>query len=133
MTGASMSERKVVVIGGGLAGLAAAATAAEQGATATLLEAREHEGGRARTMTVEGGFLFNQGPHALYAASCGIEVLRHFGVEPRGKRPPLRGYGRLRGRVALLPGTPMDALKTSLIGTRAKVQLGRVVGNPKRM
>ncbi len=123
----------VLVIGGGLAGLAAAATAANDGADVTLVEARADEGGRARTATGEGGFLFNQGPHALYAGSCGIEVLRELGVEPQGKRPPLRGYGILRGKLGLLPGTPVDALKSSLVGTRAKLQLGRAVGNPKKM
>ncbi len=126
-------QRKVIVIGGGLAGLTAAATAAQAGAEVTMLEARAHEGGRARTATVEGGFLFNQGAHALYAGAAGIGVLREFGIEPRGKRPPLRGYGRLRGEIALLPSTNVDALKTSLIGIRAKAQLAKVVGNPKRM
>ncbi|HEY3831651.1 MAG TPA: FAD-dependent oxidoreductase [Acidimicrobiia bacterium] len=128
-----MSERRVAVIGGGLAGMAAAATAAGTGADVTMFEARPHEGGRARTSAVEGGFLFNQGPHALYAGCLGIEVLRGFGIEPRGKKPPLRGYGRLRGQLGLLPGTPADLFKSKLVGVRSKVQLGLAVGNPKRM
>ena len=128
-----MSARRVAVVGGGLAGMAAAATAAGTGADVTLFEARAHEGGRARTTAVEGGFLFNQGPHALYAGCLGIDVLRGFGIEPRGKRPPLRGYGRLRGRIGLLPGTPIDLFKSKLVGTRSKLQLGLAVGNPKRM
>ncbi|HEY1737172.1 MAG TPA: FAD-dependent oxidoreductase [Acidimicrobiia bacterium] len=128
-----MSERSVAVIGGGLAGLAAAATAAGSGADVTMFEARPHEGGRARTTAVEGGFLFNQGPHALYAGCLGIEVLRGFGIEPRGKRPPLRGYGRLRGRLGLLPGTPVDLFRSKLVGTRSKLQLGLAVGSPKRL
>ena len=128
-----MSGNQIVVIGGGLAGLTAAATAARAGATVTLLEAREHEGGRARTATVEGGFLFNQGPHALYAGRGGIGVLRELGVEPRGKRPPLRGYGRYRGEIGLLPGTPADLVKSPVVSARAKLQLGKALANPKRL
>ena len=55
----------VMVVGGGLAGLAAATTAARQGRRVTLLEARSEAGGRART-TTQDDFLLNEGPHALY-------------------------------------------------------------------
>lgn len=55
----------VTVVGGGIAGLVAAITAAEEGATVSLLEARPSLGGRARTN--EGRWAANWGPHALYA------------------------------------------------------------------
>ena len=58
-------NENMVVVGAGLAGLTAAITAAEGGAQVTVLEAREHAGGRARTAVV-GGFHLNQGAHALY-------------------------------------------------------------------
>ena len=60
--------RTVIVVGAGLAGLTAAATAAHLGADVTLLEAREHAGGRARTAVID-GFHLNQGAHALYRLS----------------------------------------------------------------
>ncbi len=56
--------KRIIVIGGGWAGLTAAATAATAGAEVVLLEARSELGGRARTET-NNGFLFNQGAHAL--------------------------------------------------------------------
>ena len=46
-----MSESRIVVIGGGLSGLAAAAALAEKGCQVTLLEARARLGGRAGSFT----------------------------------------------------------------------------------
>ncbi|MYT77359.1 Phytoene dehydrogenase-related protein [Streptomyces sp. MnatMP-M77] len=52
------------VIGGGVAGLTAAITAAESGARVALHESHRTLGGRART--TEGPYRANEGPHALY-------------------------------------------------------------------
>ncbi|KAA0912164.1 NAD(P)-binding protein [Streptomyces apricus] len=52
------------IVGGGLAGLTAAITAAEAGAKVTLHEAHHTLGGRART--AQGPYRTNEGPHALY-------------------------------------------------------------------
>jgi phytoene dehydrogenase-like protein len=125
-------DRRIVVIGAGLAGLTAAATAAAEGADVTLVEAREHEGGRARSTTV-GDFVFNQGPHALYRAGAALPILRALGVEPRGGTPSVNGVGRLRGRVDRLPGTPVDAMRTRLIGTRDKMTIGRRFAKPAKL
>jgi phytoene dehydrogenase-like protein len=128
-----IADRAIAVVGGGLAGLTAAATAARAGAAVTVFEAREHPGGRARSLTTATGARFNQGPHALYAGFAGWEVLRGLGIEPRGGRPSVHAWGMLRGRLDRLPGTPIDALRTRLIGTRAKAQLGRLLANPKAL
>ena len=53
------------MIGGGLAGLTAAATLARAGRTVTVVEGAEHLGGRARSRH-RAGFDLNLGPHALY-------------------------------------------------------------------
>ena len=123
--------KKITVIGGGLAGLTAATTAARSGATVTLHEARSSVGGRARTRE-EDGFLLNEGAHALYAGLAGIGVLRGLGIEPKGRPPATRGaQGRLRGSIGLLPGTPMEALRSRLVGVRTKAQLGRRLVRPE--
>ena len=85
----------VVVVGGGLAGLAAGATAAAAGASTIVLE-RHRPGGRART-TERDGFLFNQGAHALYVGGPGMAVLKSLGVRPAGSPPPLTRYRLLAG------------------------------------
>ena len=126
------SRKRITIVGGGLAGLTAAATAAQSGADVLVHEARNELGGRARTTTIE-GFAFNQGPHALYGGSYGVGVLGDLGISVVGKRPPTSGgYGRLRGTVGLLPGTPFEAIKSRLVGLRTKGELGLLVASPKR-
>ena len=115
----------VLVIGGGLAGLTAATTAARQGRQVTLLEARSEPGGRARTATQD-GFLLNEGPHALYAAGEGLAVLRELGVDPRGAVPPTKGaMGLVDGRLGLLPVGATSMARSDLLSWRAKASLAR--------
>jgi phytoene dehydrogenase-like protein len=56
--------RRVSVVGGGLAGLVAAITAAEAGARVTLYEAHRTLGGRWRM--VAGPYRAHEGPHVVY-------------------------------------------------------------------
>ena len=55
------ASRKVVIIGAGYAGLAAAACLAQEGFEVTILEKNAQPGGRAR-MFAAGGFRFDMGP-----------------------------------------------------------------------
>jgi len=61
MTQEKYDAKKVVVIGGGLSGLATAALCAKQGWKVTLLEKNSTLGGRARVLK-EKGFTFDMGP-----------------------------------------------------------------------
>ncbi|MFL5763231.1 MAG: phytoene desaturase family protein [Bacteroidia bacterium] len=54
-------RKKIIVIGGGFAGLSAATTLAKEGYDVTLLEKNTEAGGRARKLTIE-GFTFDMGP-----------------------------------------------------------------------
>jgi hypothetical protein len=126
-----MPVTKIAVVGGGLAGLAASAVAARAGAEVTLYEARSSHGGRARTVN-RSEFLFNEGAHALYLSGEGMQVLKSLGIEPKGGKPPLRSFGRLRGEVGLMPGSPLDSIRSPLFGFRTKLQLGKVLARPKR-
>jgi phytoene dehydrogenase-like protein len=85
-----------IVIGGGLAGLTAAATLARAGRRVTVLEATEHIGGRARSRKRD-GFTLNLGPHALYRTVGGLATLRRLGVRPRGRIPRVHRAGVLAG------------------------------------
>jgi phytoene dehydrogenase-like protein len=56
----SASQKSVIIIGGGLAGLASAVKLHEAGVDALILEASDHTGGRVRTDEVD-GFLLDRG------------------------------------------------------------------------
>jgi phytoene dehydrogenase-like protein len=109
----------VLVIGAGLAGLAAGATATKAGSTTLVLDAHV-PGGRAR-VTRQNGFIFNRGVHALYKGGAGWEVLRSVGIEPQGSSPPLGRYQALAGgELHLLPTSPGSLRGTTLLGRKDK-------------
>ena len=113
----------VVVVGAGLAGLAAATVAARRGARVLCLDGRADPGGRARTERVE-GYSFNQGPHALYRGGAGWGVLAELGIRPVGHTPSYR-RARLWRDGELL--TPRQALSHG-----AWRDLGRALGPSAR-
>ncbi|MCU1452942.1 MAG: Dehydrogenase [Acidimicrobiales bacterium] len=114
----------VVVVGAGLAGLAAVATAAGEGARAVLLEAHRF-GGRARS-DERSGFTFNRGPHALYLGGPAEAVLTELGVTIDGVAPPLAGgTGRRDGTLHALPSTPGSLLRSTLLRPAEKVAYAR--------
>ena len=84
---------KITVIGGGVAGLAAAITSAEQGAEVELFEASESLGGRARSDA--GPYKTNLGPHAIYKNGPLWTWLSERKLMPPLGRPQLTGV-RLR-------------------------------------
>lgn len=116
------TRHDVVVVGGGLAGLTAATTAARQGADVLLLEARSELGGRARTED-HGGWLLNQGAHALFRAGAAVRVLRELGVAHRGHIPTLRGARWIQGD-HLTPATRPSAIGGSA-GLRTAARMAR--------
>ena len=101
---------RVVVVGGGIAGLVAAIDLARAGLAPVLLEASSQLGGRAQTRILDGCH-FNQGPHALYVAGALNTMLAEFGVEISGGRPDVAaGLGLWGLEAHPLPiGLPRDA------------------------
>ncbi|HEY6863863.1 MAG TPA: FAD-dependent oxidoreductase, partial [Burkholderiales bacterium] len=73
---------RVAVVGGGWAGLAAAAELAARGIPVTVLEAARTLGGRARRVALEGVELDN-GQHVLVGAYRDtLAAMRRVGVDP---------------------------------------------------
>lgn len=114
-------EVDVVVVGAGLAGLAAAATAARAGARTLVLEARTAPGGRARSDRAPDGTILNHGAHALYLGGSGRPVLRELGVRPRGRLPRQRGAGWL------VDGTRTPLRHLSVAGGTDAARAGRAL------
>jgi phytoene dehydrogenase-like protein len=115
----------VVVIGGGLAGWAAAASAAGAGRTVRVLDPTDR-GGRAATDVTQ-GFRLNRGAHAVYEAGAGLAVLGRLGIDPPGSRPPLKGgRARLGDRIGLLPASPTSILRTTLLSVGERARIARV-------
>jgi phytoene dehydrogenase-like protein len=122
----------VIVIGAGLAGLAAGATATRAGAAVLVLDAHV-PGGRAR-VTTKDGFVFNRGLHALYYAGAGWEVLRRLGIEPQGSPPPLGRYQALAdGELHLLPTGPDSLRRTTLLGRKDSEALAAFLAGLPRL
>jgi phytoene dehydrogenase-like protein len=117
-------EVAVVVIGAGLAGLTAAATAARAGRQVVVVEA-DAVGGRART-DERSGYHFNQGPHALARGGEAQRILRDLGVPYRGHGAPVRGARLVRdGKLVRPPVGPMGWLVARLLTTSAARWAGR--------
>lgn len=118
---------EVIVIGGGMAGLAAAAFLARYGKKVRLFEQSHALGGRAQTRRQE-GFYLNIGPHALYRGGRGIEVLRELGVHPRGRVPSVSGGFAIKDGIKhTFPAGAISLLTTSLFGLSAKLETARLL------
>jgi phytoene dehydrogenase-like protein len=126
------NEWDLIVVGGGLAGLTAAATAQQRGAKVLVVEAHQ-PGGRARTVQRD-GFIFNMGGHALYRGGPGWKVLHTVGITPDGQAPPMDRYQALvDGHQHRLPTGPGSLLRTGALGMRSRAQLAVLLARLPRM
>jgi predicted NAD/FAD-dependent oxidoreductase len=117
----------VIVVGAGLAGLTAGATAAAGGAQTLVLEAHQ-TGGRARIVTKD-SYVFNMGAHAFYAGGPGAKILRSLSVRVDGAPAPFPRYQLLKdGRPHLMPAGPVSLMRTTAMGTASKIQFGKLLG-----
>jgi phytoene dehydrogenase-like protein len=106
-------QADLIVVGGGLAGLSAAALVARAGRSVIVLEQASRLGGRAATQ-VRQGIHWNLGPHALYCHGHAFRLLKDLGVTFTG-RLPNPGRGLLVGAAA---SYPLPAGVGSLLGSR---------------
>lgn len=122
----------VIVVGGGIAGLAAAAYAARGGRSVTLFERSESLGGRAET-SERNGYLFNRGPHALYKGGPAEAALADLGVPYTGNQAPTGGAAIYAGELFRLPGSAGSLLTTNLFGPREKLEAGAFLAGLMRI
>ena len=123
----------VIVVGGGLCGLAAATLVARSGTPVTLIERRTEPGGRAATQHVD-GYDLTEGAHALYLGGPGIGVLRALGVDPPGGVPDAAG-GKvlLGGELRPSPFGTLAMARSPLLGLRERVAAGRLLTSLRRV
>ncbi len=122
----------LVVIGGGVAGLAAAHRAKERGAEVALLEAKDRVGGLVRTERTDDGFVIERGPESFLTRDpILLELSETLGIADRLVKTEAKGaYVVHRGRLERIPPgfqllAPLDAKafwKTPLVSRRGKLR-----------
>ncbi len=111
----------VAIVGGGIAGLTAAAFAARAGARVVLLEGAPELGGRGRTRE-EGGFAFNHGPHALYNRGAARKTLDALGINPPGAPPATSNAYLMRdGALYRAPVGVLDLISSDVMPAADKL------------
>jgi phytoene dehydrogenase-like protein len=102
MTTHPHTQSPVIIVGGGLSGLCAAAYLAQAGQAVLLFEKASTPGGRARTREHD-GFFFNQGAHAFRLHGAGEQVMSELGVSYSGSLPqPSGAFGLVDGKLSPL-------------------------------
>jgi len=119
-----LSSPNILVIGGGISGLACAYRLQKQGFAVRLLEANQRFGGVLNTVEQD-GFRFDVGPQSFLANPAISELIEELGLsdellkaDPRAPR-----YILLRGKLIPAPLGPGSFLSTPLISWRTKLRI----------
>lgn len=105
MTGPPSGSPRIVILGGGIAGLSAAWECHRQGHAAVVLEQQDRAGGVVRTDRID-GFVLDTGPDAFLASKPGaITLCRELGIEGQliEQKHPRGAYVLRRGVLHALP------------------------------
>ena len=139
----SPERRRVLVVGGGITGLAAAWQAARLGADVTLVEATGRLGGKVRTEHID-GLLIEHGPDSFVAfRPAALQLIDELGMSDevigvRGRRSvQIRIDGRLvplpDGMGMVLPTRIGPFATTRLLTVRQKARAGLDLLLPRRL
>jgi oxygen-dependent protoporphyrinogen oxidase len=117
-----MPAKRIIVIGGGVSGLACAHRLRRAGLAVTLLEESDHVGGMIQSVR-DGGFLFELGPQSFLSTDPLLKLTESLGLareilraDPRAPRFVLVG-----GKLHKAPMAPLDLLTTSLLSVSARL------------
>jgi protoporphyrinogen/coproporphyrinogen III oxidase len=120
----------VVIIGGGICGLACAYRIHQLGIPALLLDSSEQVGGLIATVEKD-GFLFESGPQSFQGTETLLNLIKELGIEqelltadPKAPRYVLR-----HGQLEKVPMSPQAILGSSLISVSSRL---RIVSEPLR-
>jgi phytoene dehydrogenase-like protein len=120
----------VVIIGGGVAGLAAGALLAHAGNDVTLLERGNALGGRAYCYE-DRGYTLNYGAHAMYTPYSGVlaELMGRLGrpVPVCGFPRASRSYWALGERFASIGDQPHQVLTTQLFSLGGRINAAKMM------
>ena len=121
-----MLTHDAIVVGAGVAGLAAAVELRRAGRSVELLEAAERIGGLAQTERRD-GFLIERGPASLGQPSPEVTALLELvGLWPRRITPLASAANRWtvrRGGLVPIPRSPIQLLRSPLLSPRGKLRL----------
>lgn len=122
--------QQVVVIGGGISGLACALRLGQLGVPLTLLDAAARPGGLIGTVE-KGGFLFESGPQSFQATDALLGLIRELGIESELCQADARAprFVLRHGRLQKIPMSPLAMLSSSLLGASAR---WKIISEPFR-
>jgi len=120
-----MSELDVLVVGGGISGLATAHCLARSGLAVEVWESAERAGGKIRTVAKDGYRLESAASMVVNFRSELDPFLRSAGLEAskRARSPMARRYVLDADRLAEVPVGPSGMLRTPILSTAGKLRL----------
>ena len=131
--GNSHRHADLVVVGGGLAGLTAAALSAKAGRSVVVLEQASNLGGRAATQ-VKQGVHFNLGAHALYRRGHAYRIFTELGIAFSGHFPrPGRALLLCKDRDYRMPQGASTLFASRLLTIREKLRMAGLLGSFQRI
>jgi phytoene dehydrogenase-like protein len=131
--GTSADHADLIVVGGGLAGLTAAALVARAGRSVVVLEQSSKLGGRAATR-VRQGVHFNHGAHAVYCRGHANRIFTELGIPFTGRIPsPGRSLLLKKGATYRMPQGLVSLFASGLLTLREKWRMAGLLAGFQRI